>query len=109
MTEFAEIIIMNYNIIISPDAEKDTKEAYTFYENKQPGLGERFLDELALFYKKLREHPMYYSFVSDDKAIRSLSLKIFPYQIIYEVAANELYVFAIHHFRQNPDQFIKRL
>ena len=100
---------MGYNIIISPGAEKDTNEAYTFYENHQTGLGERFLEELEIFYKKLNQHPAYYSFVSEDKIIRSLSLKIFPYQIIYEIAANELYVFAIHHFRQNPDQFIKRL
>lgn len=100
---------MVYNLIISPDAEKDTSEAYTFYENQQTGLGERFLDELALFYKKLERHPTYYSFVSEEKTIRSISLKIFPYQIIYEVADDELHVFANHHFRQNPDQFIKRI
>ena len=100
---------MGYNIIISSGAERDTNEAYIFYEHHQADLGDRFLDELMFFYKKLEHNPTYYSFVSDEKTIRSLSLKKFPYQIIYEIAVNELYVFAIHHFRQNSDQFIKRL
>ena len=89
---------MGYNIIISPGAERDTNEAYIFYEHQQAGLGERFLDELMFFYKKLEQNPNYYSFVSDEKTIRSLSLKKFPYQIIYEIAVNELYVFCNSSF-----------
>jgi hypothetical protein len=43
------------------------------------GLGDCFLDELALFYKKLKQNPTFYSFVSHKKTVRSLSLKTFPY------------------------------
>ncbi len=100
---------MDYNIIISIEAEKDTFEAYSFYEDQQPGLGDRFLEELTDFYKKLKQHPTYYSYVSEKETIRSLALKVFPYKIIYEIAGDELYVFAVHHFRQNPDKFLKRL
>lgn len=100
---------MEYNVIISTAAVEDTREAYIFYEGEQKGLGERFLDELALFYKKLKHHPTYYSFISTEKTTRALALKIFPYKIIYEVNSNEVYIFAINHFRQNPDNFFKRL
>jgi mRNA-degrading endonuclease RelE of RelBE toxin-antitoxin system len=100
---------MEYKIIVSIGATEDTNEAYIFYEGQQKGLGDRFLDELAHFYEKLKHHPTYYSFVSDEKTIRALSLKVFPYKIIYEIEDNELYVFAIHHFRQNSDHFLKRL
>lgn len=104
-----EITIMEYNIIISIGASEDTNDAYTFYEDQQRGLGDRFLDELMHFYKKLKHHPAYYSFVSAEKTIRALALKIFPYKIIYEINDDEVYIFAIHHFRQNPDHFLKRL
>lgn len=100
---------MNYNVIVSTEAETDTKEAYIFYEGQQSGLGDRFLYELEEFYKKLKSHPAYYSFVSEQKTIRSIALKVFPYQIIYEMEGSEVYVYAIHHFRQNPEQFLKRL
>ncbi len=109
MTRFAEITIMVYNIIVSTEAAKDISEAYTFYEDQQTGLGDRFLNELAHFFEKLKHHPTYYSFVSEAKTIRALALKKFPYKIIYEIDGDELYVFAIHHFSQNSDHFLKRL
>lgn len=100
---------MDYNIIISIAAENDTIEAYKYYEDQKTGLGDRFLKELDSFYKKLKDHPSYYSFVSDRKITRSVALKIFPYKIIFQIENDEVYVFAVYHFRQNPDQLIKRL
>ena len=70
---------MDYKVIISIEAEKDTNEAYCYYESRQPGLGDRFLNELSDFYKKLKEHPTYYSFTSQDKTTRSVALKTNPY------------------------------
>ena len=102
-------IIMEYNIIISIGAFEDTNDAFIFYEGQQKGLGDRFLDELAAFYKRLKYHPTYYSFVFTEKTIRALALKIFPYKILYEINGVEVYNICYHHFRQNPDHFLKRL
>lgn len=96
---------MEYNLIISTAAENDTNGAYIFYEQEQPGLGERFLDELKLYYYKLQLHPTHYSYISTDKIIRALSLKIFPFKIIFQVDGSEVYVFAIHHVRKRPINF----
>jgi len=109
MRKFVETIKMEYNIIISIEAEKDTNDAYCYYEDQQPGLGERFLNELSHFYNKLKQHPKYYSFTSENKTNRSVALKIFPYKIVYEIEDEKLYVFAVYHFRQNPDNLFKRL
>jgi hypothetical protein len=109
MRKFAETTIMIYKIVISAGAFNDTNEAYVYYEDQQSGLGDRFLNELLFFYEKLKQHPTYYSFVSEEKTIRALSLKVFPYKIIYEIEDHEVYVFAIPHFSQNPDHFLKRL
>jgi hypothetical protein len=109
MIRSVEITIMEYNIIISTGAVEDASEAYAFYEGQQKGLGDRFFDELIHFYKKLKNHPTHYLYVSAEKTIRALALRIFPYKIIDEINAGEEYIFAIHHFRQNPDHFLKRL
>ncbi len=89
---------MVYKIIISAHAEADTKEAYLFYEEIQPDLGECFLYELTKWYRKLEVHPLHYSFISEQKIIRAVSLKTFPFQIIYQVEGTQIYVFAVHHF-----------
>jgi mRNA-degrading endonuclease RelE of RelBE toxin-antitoxin system len=108
MKKFVEIIKMDYNIIISIEAQIDTNDAYCYYEGQQTGLGERFLNELSHFYKKLEQHPEYYSFTSEIKTTRSVALKIFPYKIIYEIEGDEIFVFAVYHFRNNPDELTKR-
>ena len=46
---------MDYSIIISIEAEKDTSDGYVYYEDQHPGLGDRFLAELTRFYQKLEK------------------------------------------------------
>ena len=96
---------MEYKIIISTAAENDTKESYIFYEKEQPGLGKRFLNELAENYNKLKLHPTHYSFVSAEKITCALSLKKFHFTIIFQIDRVEVYVFAIYHFRKRPSNF----
>ena len=108
MKKFVEIIKMDYNIIISIEAEKDTNDAYCYYEDQQLGLGERFLNELSFFYTRLKQHPQYYSFTSENKTSRSVALRIFPYKIIYEIDDKQVFVYAVYHFRQNPEKLSKR-
>ena len=55
MKRSAEIIKMDCNIIISIEGEKDTNEAYCYYESRKSGLGDRFLNELSQLYEKLKE------------------------------------------------------
>jgi hypothetical protein len=109
MRKLGETIRMDYKIIISVDAENDTNDAYIYYEDIQNGLGERFLYELVEFYQKIKSHPTYFSFVSENKTIRSVALKVFPYKIVYEIEGNEIYVFAVYHFHKNPHELNKRL
>jgi len=92
MKKFVEIIRMDYNIIISIEAEKDTNVAYCYYESQHLGLGGRFLNELSLFYSRLKQHLQYYSFTSGKKTSLSISLKNFPYRIIDDIERKELYM-----------------
>ena len=37
-----------------------TKDAYEWYEEQKPGLGEEFLEELDVIYRKIESHPEYF-------------------------------------------------
>ncbi|WP_312082303.1 hypothetical protein [Epilithonimonas hominis] len=37
---------MKYNLILKPRAENDLAEAIEWYESKQKGLGQKFLNQL---------------------------------------------------------------
>ena len=39
---------MAHNLIILPEAEADMRQGYAWYEQRREGLGEEFLEHLAL-------------------------------------------------------------
>ncbi len=58
---------MAYQLIIRQEAYSDVNEAYTYYEEKSAGLGERFLQELIQRYNEITEHPEYYGLLMNKK------------------------------------------
>jgi hypothetical protein len=44
---------MLYELVTSPAAFRETDNAYDYYENQSPGLGDRFLKSLEDAYQKL--------------------------------------------------------
>ena len=58
---------MTYRLIILKAAADDASEAYNYYENIQPGLGDRFLAELLIRFNEISRHPQYYGFIDEQK------------------------------------------
>ncbi len=48
---------MAYRLIILKAAANDTTDAYNYYEEVQPGLGDRFLAELLVRFNEISKHP----------------------------------------------------
>jgi hypothetical protein len=88
---------MAYNLIIKSGAQADAVTAYLYYEDKQNGLGSRFLDALSDQYRKLEKDPQLYSFVHADKenTLRDIKVGKFPYLIVFEISGNMVTIYAI--------------
>jgi plasmid stabilization system protein ParE len=89
-----------HSLIIKPRAILMTKDAYKWYDDQKPGLGDDFLDELDGLYNKLSSHPEYFGKVK--KNFRQAALKRFPFVIVYEIIKEEVVVFAVFHTSRNP-------
>lgn len=76
------------------------KEAYEWYDEQQPGLGDLFLQELESCYDKLESWPIIYSKIK--KNYRQLVLHTFPYVIVFEIIKKEVVVYSIFHTSRNP-------
>ena len=97
---------MGYDLIFHTHVEADVSEAYNWYEDREVGLGERFLTELTISYKKLQDYPELFSKAS--KYYRKLIINYFPYLIAYEIDQNRVTVYAVFHTSQNPKEILKR-
>jgi len=95
------------NITIHPGAEQDLHEAAEFYERKGSALvAGRFIDEFERLVSLLREHPQIGSLRSNGR--RSLSMKVFPYSLIYRATAQEIFILVVKHISRRPGYGGKR-
>lgn len=51
---------MSYTYLLHPLAVEDYKEAYAWYEDRQPGLGERFIKAVRLKINEIVQYPETY-------------------------------------------------
>lgn len=93
------------------EAETEAQEAARWYEERQAGLGQQFLDALTHALEIIERQPQAFSRVSTNDAnreVRRCVLQRFPYLIFYEVRAEEALVLAVAHARRRPNYWQHR-
>jgi plasmid stabilization system protein ParE len=92
---------------ILPEAEQDAAEAYRWYEERQPGLGEEFLGCVEVCVQSIRRNPELYSIAHES--YRRALVRRFPYAVFYEYAEDTITIYAIFHCSQDPGKWRVRL
>ena len=83
-----------------PEAEVELAAEALYYEERSPGLGERFTDEIEAALELASEFPLIGSPYRHDT--RRVFPRTFPFAIVYQVLASELLVLAIAPFPRKP-------
>jgi hypothetical protein len=91
-----------FRLVIKPPVYQMLDDAYWWYEQQLPGLGERLLKEIDACFDKLRHTPFYYSIANEN--YRQIMLKYFPYKIIFEIINDEVIIYTVFHTSKNPDK-----
>lgn len=100
---------MKYKLIITPAAQQDVEDAFTYYLNIRLSLGENFIETIETLYEKLKSEPYHYSFFGSQKHIRAVSLVQFPYLLVFQIETDSVYVFGLHNTHQAPETILKRI
>jgi plasmid stabilization system protein ParE len=93
---------MSYSIELLLRARQELLAAWEWYEDKQPGLGDRFKEQVFKSILNIEKHPDRYP--ERTKNYREASVKIFPYLIIYRIRKRKKHiaVVSVFHTRRNP-------
>lgn len=91
---------MIYQLIFQEEAIEDVRNAYAWYEDQLPGLGEDFLTELDKVFEKLAHHPQHYGFAFDD--FRDIRTTRFPYLVVFKIEDNIVYINKVKHSKRRP-------
>jgi hypothetical protein len=92
---------MAFKLVIEPEAQFEIEEAIEWYESIQAGLGLEFYNYLDGYFKTLQDATAFFS-IKRKPVFRELSLKRFPYVIIYEQTKTIIYVYAVFNTHRNP-------
>ncbi|MBD2771934.1 type II toxin-antitoxin system RelE/ParE family toxin [Iningainema tapete] len=95
------------DLIILPKAEQDAAEAYTWYEEQEPGLGEDFLRCVDACIQLIRRNPQMYRLVHEN--YRRAVVRRFPYVVFYEYLDNTIIVYSVFHSSQDPNKWRNQL
>jgi plasmid stabilization system protein ParE len=90
---------MSWQVVVRPETEQDIADAVVWYEDRLPGLGGDFIEEVFRVWDDLAENPLLNSRRHPRKDIRWRYPERFPFCIIYEVAeeAQTVPVIAVLH------------
>ena len=88
-------------------AELDVLGAWEWYEQQQPGLGDRFVVAVGAAIVRASRWPNAGTpAIHDDNGDvveRKVATTGFPYAVRYRVTAEQLVVMAVYHQRRRPD------
>jgi plasmid stabilization system protein ParE len=88
------------HVVSHPEADEELRMAALWYEERQPGLGDAFLDEFESALRRIVAEPERWRKIRGDN--RKLNFHRFPYAIIYNVRPDALYIKAVMHQHRRP-------
>jgi plasmid stabilization system protein ParE len=94
-------------LVLAPEAEQDIAEAYAWYEERRPGLGEEFLSCVEASLEAIRRTPEMHAVVHEN--FRRGLVRRFPYAVFYEYIGGIVTVYGAFHTPRDPDKWRKRL
>ncbi len=93
-------------VVSHPEADQELEAAALWYEERQPGLGEDFLDEFERTLGQIVAAPERSRKILGDN--RKLNLDRFPFAIVYSARDDVLYIKAVTHLHRRPFYWTRR-
>jgi len=87
-------------VVFSKFAKLELEDAVRFYEAQYSGLGKRFKDEVRKAALRISEYPTAWS--SENSEIRKCLLHKFPYELLYSIEIDHIFIIAVAHQHRKP-------
>lgn len=95
------------SIVFSKKAQHEINSSWIWYEDKQQGLGDRFVDEVMNGIERIQNNPFHYAI--RIKSFRETCLRSFPFLIIFRINEGKgiVRIISVFHTARNPHRKFK--
>ncbi|MBI3919784.1 MAG: type II toxin-antitoxin system RelE/ParE family toxin [Armatimonadetes bacterium] len=90
-----------------PEARAELIESALFYDDRQPGVGGRFLKAVEECEQRARVHPA--SGTPSEPETRQRRVAKFPFALVYREYSDHLFVVAVAHLSRKPGYWENRI
>jgi hypothetical protein len=87
-------------VVSHPEADEELAAAALWYEDRQPGLGDAFVDEFERTLRRVVAEPERWRKIRGEN--RKLNFRRFPYAIVYSIHCEITYIKAVMHLHRRP-------
>jgi hypothetical protein len=94
-------------IKLSPEAAEEMIQAANWYDSREPGLGDQFLNACDAAFQLIKSDPARHLHVG--RGFHRYLLPRFPFAVFYEFQSDLLIIAAVFHGSRNPSVWQKRL
>lgn len=91
---------MKRRTFVRPGAQTDIREAARWYEDREIGLGLRFLREIRTSLEHITNNPVRFPIVAED--VRRALLHKFPYSVYFVNESESVAIIAVLHQHRQP-------
>lgn len=100
---------MTFRVVIEEEAEREFAEAVSFYDEREPGLGQRFARDVRDVFGEAGKNPKRFPLAS--RLTRKARVLDWPYSIYFAIRAetSELVISTVWHGSRNPSKLRRRL
>lgn len=99
-----------FQVLIEEEAEREFAEVVDFYDEREPGVGQRFAQELRAFFKVVCNDPERFPLAS--RLTRKAKMpRPWPYSVYFVIKreTSEVVISAIWHGSRKPAELRRRL
>ena len=100
---------MSYQIEIRPGAHQDIADAATWYEEREQGLGDRFIREVVAAVDALPGNPLIYRVRHKRTGARWCFPEHFPHRIVFSVVGDWIRIVAVTHAKRHDRNWRGRM
>ena len=94
---------------LSDPASAELTDAIRWYEQLRPGLGGELFDAITATIDVIRTHPEIGAPRATRRPSRQLLVTGFPYNIVYRLRDDDIYVVAVAHTSRRPNYWKHRI
>jgi plasmid stabilization system protein ParE len=101
--------LSDLTLVVRPEVDDDLLEAETWYNQKESGLGTRFLQDVRDTIDRLLQNPFRYQVRYRRRQVRWTYTRSFPFRVVFAVREGIVVVYAVIHGRRHDRHWKTRI